>query len=356
MSKLLIKSAGTWTYPESVYVKQNDRWKSAREVWVKEGDEWKISWPNNTGTIEYTEATFGVFPVPDGVYNIEVYWPTNSTYISSATLAVTPGSQISYQIGEPGETSNFGGITTTKFNRQVAKFSGLVDHTLSQRFQVATTSSSSYSNFTATEGLYHSELSVAALAAGINYDLTEQPRNRGDAYTGTISLTPVMTSELLPTSELVLVFEEVNFAGGGTSNIGQQPSQGNGYTTIINTYDPGSNPNESLHFYTLRLKQQTPISIKWGDWSEILPISVPFITLISPNTGITAGGTPITITGTGFTGATGATLDGASITSFSVVSDTTITGVTPTGSLGSASIVVTRPGSTGSANGLFTYI
>ena len=267
MAKLLVKTTGTWKYPEEVYVKQNNRWKPAREVWIKEGDEWKISWPNNTGTITYTEATFGVFQVPDGVYNIEVYWPTSSTYISSASLAVIPGSQISYRIGEPGQSSDFGGISTSKFNRQVAKFSGLVDHTLSQRFQVATTSSSSYSNFTATVGLYHSELSAEALAVGINYNLTEPPRNRGDAYTGTISLTPVMTSELLPTGELVLVFEEVNTAGGGTSNIGQQPSLDNGYTTIINTYDPGANPNENLHYYTLRLNQQTPISIKWGDWS-----------------------------------------------------------------------------------------
>lgn len=271
MSKLLVQntssaSSSTWQYPEEIYIRNNEKWKSVREVLVRDDDVWKTVWPNNTGTIEYTEATFGVFQVPDGIYNIEVNWPTSSTFISTASLAVTPGSQISYQIGSAGETSNFGGITTSKFNRQVAKFSGLVDHTLSQRFQVATTSSSSYSNFTATEGLYHSELSTAALAAGINYDLTEQPRNRGDAYTGTISLTPVMTSELLPTSELVLVFEEVNTAGGGTSNIGQQPSLDNGYTTIINTYDPGSNPNESLHYYTLRLKQQTPLRIKWGEW------------------------------------------------------------------------------------------
>ena len=45
-------------------------------------------------------------------------------------------------------------------------------------------------------------------------------------------------------------------------------------------------PQESLHYYTLNLQQQTPISIKWGDWEDMpsTPISpaAPEVYLVTP--------------------------------------------------------------------------
>jgi hypothetical protein len=265
MAKLLVNNTGTWAYPEEVYVKQNNRWKSAREVWIKEGDEWKISWPNNTGTITYTEATFGVFQVPDGIYNIEVYWPTSSTYISSATLAVTPGSQISYQIGAYGDSSNFGGITTSRFNKEVAKFRGVVDHTLRQEFTVMVASSSTYSNYNDANGLDAGTLESNALAQSLYYNESNETK-QGDKDAN-MSLTPVVLDDVLP-GDYKIVFTEVNFAGGGTSSIAQQPAPSNNYRAIVDTYDPtGAAGDNNVHYYTLNLQQQTPVSIKWGDWS-----------------------------------------------------------------------------------------
>ena len=55
----------------------------------------------------------------------------------------------------------------------------------------------------------------------------------------------------------------------------------------------------------------------------------PNITLLSPSQGPTGGGTAVTITGTGFTGATSVTFDGIAATSLVVVSDTSITVVSP---------------------------
>ena len=360
MSKLLVKTTGTWKYPEKVYVKQNDRWKSAREVWVKEGDEWKISWPNNTGTITYTEPTFGVFQVPDGVYNIEVYWPTSSTYISSASLAVIPGSQISYQIGGYGETSNFGGISTGKFDKEVVKFRGNVDDIFYQTVSVAVVSSSTYSNYNDETGLDRNTLSNNALAAGINY--VENVETKHGDLLANISLTPVKIDELLPV-DFKVTFSEVNVVVmGGTSVIAQQPTISNSYNAVIFTNDPSGVPQESLHYYTLNLQQQTPISIKWGDWEDMpsTPISpaAPEVYLVTPNTGTTAGGKSITISGSKFDSntATGATIGGVGIGSFNVVSDTVSTGTTPAGSTGSTSVVVTGWSGSNGANKLFTYV
>lgn len=85
----------------------------------------------------------------------------------------------------------------------------------------------------------------------------------------------------------------------------------------------------------------------------ILP--TPSITSIAPTSGTESGGTVVTITGTGFTGATSATFGGTAGTSFTVVSDTEITVSTPAGT-GMVDVVVSN-GSTADgtlANG-YTY-
>ena len=61
---------------------------------------------------------------------------------------------------------------------------------------------------------------------------------------------------------------------------------------------------------------------------------------LDPTSGSEAGGTVVTITGTGFTGATGVTFDGGEGTAFSVVSDTTITVTTPAHAVGTVDVIV----------------
>jgi hypothetical protein len=61
---------------------------------------------------------------------------------------------------------------------------------------------------------------------------------------------------------------------------------------------------------------------------------------ISPATGLAAGNTPVTIKGTNFSGASGATLGGVSLTSFKVVNDSTITGVSGAHAAGAVSLVI----------------
>ena len=87
----------------------------------------------------------------------------------------------------------------------------------------------------------------------------------------------------------------------------------------------------------------------------IVAASAPTVTSISPSSGLTAGGTSVTITGTNFTGATGVTIGGAAATGVTVVNATTITATTPAGTAGAKDVVVTTPGGTGTGTGLFTY-
>ena len=86
---------------------------------------------------------------------------------------------------------------------------------------------------------------------------------------------------------------------------------------------------------------------------------VPAISGISPGAGPLAGGTHVTITGTGFTGATAVDFGSTVAASFTVVSATEITTASPQGAAGAATLTVTTPGGTsssaGTSNDEFTY-
>src|SRR6266403_5517724 len=82
----------------------------------------------------------------------------------------------------------------------------------------------------------------------------------------------------------------------------------------------------------------------------------PSVTSISPNSGPTAGGTPVTITGNNFTGATAVRFGGTAATSFTVNSATAITATAPAGS-GTVDVTVTNSSGTSATNAVdqFTY-
>ncbi|WP_260636909.1 beta strand repeat-containing protein [Streptomyces angustmyceticus] len=79
----------------------------------------------------------------------------------------------------------------------------------------------------------------------------------------------------------------------------------------------------------------------------------PVVTSISPAQGVPAGGTNVTLTGSGFTGATMVRF-GPNGTTFVIVSDTQITAKTPAGS-GTVQVTVTAPTGTSTQNVFFTY-
>ncbi len=83
----------------------------------------------------------------------------------------------------------------------------------------------------------------------------------------------------------------------------------------------------------------------------------PTITSITPVRGPAAGGTTVTITGTGFTGATAVHFGATAAPSFTVYSDVEIRAVSPAGA-GTVDVTVTTPGGTSTTSSAdhFTYI
>ncbi len=87
-----------------------------------------------------------------------------------------------------------------------------------------------------------------------------------------------------------------------------------------------------------------------------LAIPVPTVTLINPTTGPAIGGVTVTITGSGFTGATAVDFGTTPATSYQVVSDTEVTATAPESS-GTVDVTVTTPGGTSTTGpgDQFTY-
>src|SRR5581483_4364617 len=88
--------------------------------------------------------------------------------------------------------------------------------------------------------------------------------------------------------------------------------------------------------------------------------TAPTVTAVSPSAGPAAGGTSVTITGTGFltvSGAAGVEFGGVDATSYTVDSDTQITATTPAASAGTVDVTVTSGNGTSSATAAdhFTY-
>jgi hypothetical protein len=86
--------------------------------------------------------------------------------------------------------------------------------------------------------------------------------------------------------------------------------------------------------------------------------SAPTVSSVSPNTGLTSGGTLVSIFGTSLTGPTAVNFGGNAATSFTVNSATLITATSPVGSAGVVDVTVTTPSgiSTISAADQFTYL
>ena len=82
----------------------------------------------------------------------------------------------------------------------------------------------------------------------------------------------------------------------------------------------------------------------------------PTVTGMSPTSGPAAGGTLVTITGTGFTGATAVDFGTTPATDVTVVNDTTVTADSPAGT-GTVDVTVTTPGGTSATSPAdqFTY-
>lgn len=134
------------------------------------------------------------------------------------------------------------------------------------------------------------------------------------------------------------------FSGGGGGAGGSYVVSGTSYSI-----DPASGSAGSGQPGTGGLARAGSSGLDFGPAGEpgqvtitFIPGPAPTVSSISPSSGARAGGTNVTITGTGFQSGATVTIGGASATSVTVVDDTQITAVTPVGGSAAANVVVTN--------------
>jgi hypothetical protein len=179
-----------------------------------------------------------------------------------------------------------------------------------------------------------------------------------DQFTFAVPGAPVVTS-LTPSSGAAAGGDTVTIAGNGFAGataVAFGPRPAASFTVDSSTQITAKSPSGTG---TVDVTVTTPLgtsAVVGADQFTYAPPVAPVVIGLSPAMGAPSGGDTVTITGTGFTGATMVMFGTAMATTVSVDSDTEITATSPAGT-GTVDVTVTTPGGT-SATGpadQFTY-
>ncbi len=186
----------------------------------------------------------------------------------------------------------------------------------------------------------------ATLAGGFSYTSTPEPTELQ------VSPSPVNLSTIGQTQQL-----EVTglFSDGSTQSLTSDPETGytSANTDVVTTTSDG--------LLTAVADGETSVTVANGTVSVLVPVTVattpapPEILDVSPSSGPVEGGTDIVITGSSFLSDSTVTVGGTLAGSIVVVDSATINAVTPTGTEGSADLVVTTSAGSATLAGGFSY-
>ena len=216
---------------------------------------------------------------------------------------------------------------------------------------------------TVTSGAGNTAISatLTGLSCNTTYHFEVTATNSSGTSTGndatfiTLACAPTVTA-ISPTSGPTaggtsVTITGTNFTGATAVTIGGTAATG--ITVVNSTTITGTTPAGTVGAQDVVVT--TPNGTGTGT-NFYIYAAAPTVTAISPNSGPTAGGTGVTITGTNLTGATAVSIGGTAATGITVVNSTTITATTPSGTAGAKNVVVTTPGGTGTGTNLYTYV
>jgi hypothetical protein len=166
----------------------------------------------------------------------------------------------------------------------------------------------------------------------------------------TTSSTPFSPHKDIPTGAVRVA--SIGSAANGTGAYSATVNWGDGTATqaaTVNITGSTGTVTGPTHTYARSGTFRVKVSVANTDGNTLITtetVKVPVLAIgaVSPTSGPSTGGTTVTITGSGFTGATGVRFGAKAAKSFTVVSDTEITAVSPAHAAGTVGIRVTTPG------------
>ncbi|MGI9188202.1 MAG: IPT/TIG domain-containing protein [Gaiellales bacterium] len=138
----------------------------------------------------------------------------------------------------------------------------------------------------------------------------------------------------------------------GTSSVTVGGVLATGVTVVSATQVTARVPAHAAGTVAVALATPAGATSSAGAFAYVAP---PTIAGVSPSSGMTSGGTTITITGADLTGTSNVAMGGLPVTSFTVVSGARVTAVTPAHAAGTVAVSLTTPGGTTTSVGAFTY-
>ena len=196
----------------------------------------------------------------------------------------------------------------------------------------------------------------AAGAGAVTVTVTSNGAS-GSLATAFTYIAPPTVSGVAPNSGLAagataVTITGTNFATGATVNFGATPATN--VVVVNSTTITATTPAGSAGAVTVTVTNSNGLSGSLtGAFIYVVP---PTVSSVSPNSGSTAGGTAVTITGTNFAAGAMVTFGGVAATNVAFVNTTTITATTPSGSAGAVTVTVTVSGQSASLTGGFTYV
>ena len=180
-----------------------------------------------------------------------------------------------------------------------------------------------------------------------------------DEFTYVAAAAPAVTG-LSPTSGPAAGGTPVTITGTGFSGATEVDFGTTAATNVAVVNDTTITANSPAGTGVVDVTVTTPVgtsATSSADEFTYIALAAPTVTGVSPNSGPAAGGTLVTITGTGFSGVTAVDFGTTAATNVTVVNDTTITADSPAGT-GTVNVtVITRGGTSAiSAADQFTYV